>query len=210
MSHLLSVRDLGAVLDPELTMERQINSTISSAYFHLRRLSKIRCHIDQAACTKAILSTVMTRIDYHNALLISASEKNIQRLQIVQNNAARLVTSSLRRAHITPILRTLHWTPVKQRIDYKIAVITHKAIHHHTPSYISDMCPPYQPTRTLRSAQQGLLKVPTVKRRNGQRSFYHYAPSLWNSLPEDFRFNLCTSSFKRLMKTHLFNIAFNS
>ena len=57
-------------------------------------------------------------------LLLSA--RHINRLQRVQNNAARIVIEAPRRSHASPLLRTLHWLPVQQRIDYKVVLLTFK------------------------------------------------------------------------------------
>lgn len=92
-----------------------------------------------------------------------------------------------RRNYISPILATLHWLPVKFRIDFKIAVFVYKAV---TPKYISDLLIPYSPQRALRSSNQLLLTVPCCrcKTEKGRRSFSSAAPILWNSLPVNVRF----------------------
>jgi len=58
-------------------------------------------------------------------------------LQRVQNNAARIVLQSPRRSNAKPLLRRLHWLPIKQRIMYKTAVLTFKVQTTATPAYLS-------------------------------------------------------------------------
>jgi len=85
-------------------------------------------------------------LDYCNALLFGISGGLTQRLQsvgLLQNAAARLVTGASRREHITPVLRVLRqlqWLPVKQRIDFKLAVLVYKSLHGLAPPYMSDDC----------------------------------------------------------------------
>jgi hypothetical protein len=120
------VRNLGAWLDSDLSMTRQVNSIIKTAYFHLRRIAKIRSHLDRASCAKVVVAFVSSRLDYHNGLLTGATQRDINRLQLLQNNAARLITRSPRGCHITPVLAELHWLPVSYRIEYKVLTNAHK------------------------------------------------------------------------------------
>ena len=93
------VRNLGAHLDKDLTMKNHVNAASKSCYFHLRRIAKIRRHITVEASKKAILSTVISRIDFHNALLVGTTEVLRNRLQVIQNNCARLITGTSRVMH---------------------------------------------------------------------------------------------------------------
>jgi len=83
---------------------------------------------------------VSSRLDYCNAILHGLPEKLTRRLQSVQNAAARMITSARRRDHITPILRQLHWLPVRQRVDFKIAVSVFQCLTCHAPAYLADDC----------------------------------------------------------------------
>jgi len=71
---------------------------------------------------------VAGRLDYCNAVLYGSSYMNIDKLQRVQNTLARVVSKTHRRDHITPVLADLHWLPVRYRIEYKIALLTYKAL----------------------------------------------------------------------------------
>ena len=69
-----------------------------------------------------------SRLDYCNGLYCGISEGLLNRLQSVQNAAASLVTGLGRREHITPVLRQLHWLPVRQRVQFKLATLVHRAL----------------------------------------------------------------------------------
>ena len=112
--------------------------------------------------------------------------------------------------HVTPLLHQLHWLPIRKRIDYKIIVLTHKALHDQAPKYISDLLDYYTPTRQLRSTSQMLLKERVAKKRScGDRAFSVCAPKLWNKLPSSIRNIQNLNSFKTALKSYLFKEAFN-
>ena len=138
-------------------------------------------------------------------------DDEIARLQRVQNTAARLVTKCRKDEHVKPVLRDLHWLPVQQRIVYKIAFLTYKALHGLAPTYISELIE-YKPQRTLRSASQFVLctRPPNLCKIKyyGERSFAAATPKVWNKLPSKLRAVSNINSFKKGLKTHLFNASY--
>ncbi len=80
-----------------------------------------------------------SRLDYCNALLGGCPASLINNLQIVQNAAARVLTRSRKYAHVTPILQSLHWLPIKLRISYKILLLAYKALNYLDPSYLTNL-----------------------------------------------------------------------
>ena len=132
----------------------------------------------------------------------------IVRLQRVQNNAARLVLKKRRRDHVTPLLKELHWLPVKFRCQYKIATLAYRHFEWSLPLYRSSSLCTYEPSRSLRSSSKKLLKIPKRNLKSfGQRSFSFMAPSLWNYLPATLKNVPTLSQFKSQLKT-LFAQAF--
>ena len=146
----------------------------------------------------------------HRQMYTGLTHKSISRLQLVQNAAARLLTNTRRRDHITPVLATLHWLPAAFRIDFKILLITFKARKGLAPQYFIDLLPPYNPPRTLRSSDGALLKVPEKFHlvNKGERAFSVRAPKIWNALPKNIRQADNIASFKSHLKTYLFRKAF--
>jgi len=91
---------------------------------------------DYGTCTDAGLQSIMSRIDYCNSVLYGTPNYSIKKLQLVHNNAARIVLQEPRRSHAKPLLRKLHWLPVQQRIDYKVALLTFNVHSTSTPLYL--------------------------------------------------------------------------
>ena len=125
---------------------------------------------------------------------------------MIQNAAARVLTRVKRRDHITPVLADLHWLPVRQRVVFKVLLLTYKALIGDAPSYLRELIAPYCPVRELRSMNAGLLVVPRVlKSRMGARAFSYQAPFLWNQLPLSVRGADTVTTFKSRLKTFLFD-----
>ena len=101
--------------------------------------------------------------------------------------------------------------PTLQRIEYKVLLLTYKAVHGKAPAYISQLLSLYTPTRPLRSENKNLLRVPRCRLEGfGRRCFAYAAPSLWNPLPTPVKCASSIETFKSSLKTYLFNVAYPS
>ena len=122
---------------------------------------------------------------------------------------ARLVTRETEFQHITPIVKRLHWLPVSKSTEFKIPLITFKALNDLAPQYITDILQAYLPSKTLRSATKKLLVVPPANLvKYGERSFSYVGPKLWNELPDNIRDSKDLTKFKSKLKTFLFRTVF--
>ena len=122
----------------------------------------------------------------------------------IQNMAARVITFTPRRDHITPVLKDLHWLPVKCRIEYKILLHVYRCLNGTAPLYLANLLNRQSPGRT-RSSEQHLLDIPRTKLASfGDRSFRVVGPRLWNALPIDIKYCRTLSAFRKALKTHIF------
>uniref|UniRef100_A0A4W5LB64 Reverse transcriptase domain-containing protein n=1 Tax=Hucho hucho TaxID=62062 RepID=A0A4W5LB64_9TELE len=203
------IRNLGVLFDSTLSFGSHISSLVKNYFFHLRNIARLRSSLTLADAETLIHALITSRLDYCNALLLGLPKKLIARLQYVQNSAARVLTSTRRSAHITPLLHDLHWLPVASRIHFKVLLLTFKALNGLAPQYLSDLLYPYRPARSLRSAELGLLTVPRFRLSTvGGRAFGVNAPQLWNSLPLTLRNTSSVGAFKIQLKTYLFDMHF--
>eukprot|EP00794_Sanderia_malayensis_P013257 gene13257-14621_t len=205
------LRNLGVWFDDSFTMSAHITKMSKSAFYHLHNIRRIRKYLDRDSTEKLIHAFVSSRLDYCNALLYGLPANLISKLQRVQNSAARLLSLAPKYCHITPLLKELHWLPVKFRIDYKIIIMTFKAINGTAPDYISDLVTLKSNSGySLRSNDKLFLSPPSFKTLPtiGDRAFIAAAPRLWNVLPQDVRCTSNFSSFKHKLKTVLFKQAY--
>lgn len=206
-----SVKNLGVIMDGDFKLEKQINSVVKVSFFQLRLLSKVKPFLSFKDFERVIHVFISSRLDYCNAIYAGVSQASLSRLQLVQNAAARLLKGVRKRDHISPILASLHWLPVRFRIDFKILVFAYKSLNGLAPTYLSDLIQQHVPSRSLRSTDCMLLAVPRVRlKHRGDRAFSVAAPKLWNNLPLSVRLAPTLSVFKSSLKTHLFSLAFSS
>ena len=142
-------------------------------------------------------------------MLVDAPKSTLDKLQRVQDNLARVVLQMPRRSHAEPLLCQLHWLPIKYRITYKLAVLTHKILRTNTPHYLNVLLKRRSYSRSLRSSDLPTLDIPRVKTMLASHAFRSAAPKIWNALPRHIITCSSLNSFKKQLKTHLFNIAFN-
>ncbi|XP_056887154.1 uncharacterized protein LOC130524745 [Takifugu flavidus] len=205
----LSVRNLGVTFDQNLSFNSHIKLVSRSAFFHLRNITKIRKLLTRHDAEKLVHAFVTVRLDYCNSLSSGCPNNSLRSLQLIQNAAARVLTGIDKRDHITPVLASLHWLPVKFRIIFKTLLLTYKVLRGLAPSYLEELVIPYQPNRPLRSQNAGLLVVPRVFRsRMGGRAFSYQAPLLWNQLPVQVREADSIATLKIRLKTYLFEKAY--
>ena len=192
-----AVRNLGVIMNQALNMS------------HLRNIADIRRCLSHDVAEKLIHAFVTSRLDYSNGLLFGISAASLRKLQRVQNTASHILTGSRKYDHITLVLLQLHCLPVEYCVQYKILLVTYKALRGQAPSYIKDPLQLQTTGRILRSSARDDLHVPRTKLRTyGDRPFSVAAPNLWNSLPLGLRLSPSTALFKKQLKTHLFRLAF--
>ena len=108
-------KNIGVIIDSNVAMEPQVSSICKSGFYYLRKISKIRKYLK---CAEILVHTLVpSRLDYANALLYGISNTSLERIQKVQNAAARIVTLTRKRDHLTPVLFNLHWLPINERIE---------------------------------------------------------------------------------------------
>ena len=148
---------------------------------------------------------VLSRLDYCNSTLAGLPSKSLEKLQKVQNNAARLILRKSKREHVTPLLYQLHWLPIEVRIDFKLAVFGYRFFEDSLPTYLSRNLQIYQPSRCLRSSGESLLVQPKRNTKTyGERSFSFQIPKVWNKLPMSLKKSSSLAVFKKELKTYLF------
>ena len=201
-----TVRYLGVTIDQTLSLEQHISNVSRMCYYEIRRISSIRSFLNQQAAASLMSALVLSRLDYCNSLLAGLTHSQTDKLQRVQNHAARVVTRKRMRDHVTPLLRDLHWLPVRSRCRYKIATLAYRHFEKTLPKYLGDTLVTRNCPREVRSKSMKRLEPPKKPKLKsvGGRSFSQITPMVWNSLPADLKALPSLPIFKARLKTYLF------
>ena len=126
------------------------------------------------------MTLVSSKLDYRNSLFHNMPEKDIARLERVRNSLARVVTNAPRFSRSVPILKRLHWLPVKIRIHFKICTITFRTLKEDQPAYLVDLLVRPKCSKYLCSTNANRFAAPRIKTKTGSRAFSISGPALWN------------------------------
>ena len=172
-SSSLALRWMGTVI----SMTR-LRTCAERRFFHIRALRHIRPSLTEEMANVVACAPVQSRVDYANSLYTGMSSVNFDKLQLVQNTLARVVTLTRKRDDFQPSLKRLHWLLIRQRVDFKVALLTYSIHYSGEPRHRNSLLMDYKPTRSLRSAEEHLLVVPLTKLSSTSRAFTVAAPKL--------------------------------
>jgi len=144
-------------------MNQHVISICRAPYYHLKNIQCSKEFLIQEALITVVHAFVTSRIDYCNSLLYRIYGYNINCLQRIQNSAARLVTNTRKYHDITPIVEIIHLVPIRQRIHFKMLLITYTSINDTAPEYLFELVSIRMLSRKLRSTGQILLEVPVSR-----------------------------------------------
>lgn len=148
-------------------------------------------------------------IDYCNSLLSNVPAVLVSKFQRLQNRAARIILQPRGGRnviiHSSPLLQELSWLPVQARIRFKTCCTVHKCLNSLAPAYLSDLLVLYSRPERLHQARENTLRVPQTSRKIGLSAFEVSGPTQWNKLPIALKTQSDHLSFRKQLKTYLWN-----
>ena len=192
------VKNLGYILDKYLHMDIHVNSIVSLCYKYLSDIGKIRKLLSKKHTEMLVHSAITSRLDYCNSLLYGVNKTVLNKLQMVQNAAARLISLRRKRESVSDVLHNLHWLPVEARIVFKLLLLVYKCLHDMAPDCLVELI-------TVRNSIRSILYLKHYQSSYARRSFSYMAPRLWNNLPDHIRLCTTLTTFKSKVKYLLFN-----
>ena len=195
-----SAKNLGIVLDEKLSFEGQIITLVKSCFHIIRNLSRIKDFLTYEQLRTAISAYILSKLDYCNSLYYGINSVLLNKMQYVQNSAARLLRKkgNFHQLDTNACFKKLHWLRIRERIIFKICLLVHKSLVGTAPSSLKKLLSFTLSERTLK-----LVQLPYCSN-FGKRSFSRIGPKIWNLLPMDLRLENSTTKFKTDLKTFLF------
>ena len=203
-----SARNLGIWFDPLLSMGDNISNIVKACNIQMVDLWRIGNKLAKPLKIQLVHSLIHSRLDYGNALLYGAVGKDLDRLQKIQNSATRFIYGTKKWRGVTQMRKELHFLPVRSRINFRICLLTYKALHGLAPPYLMDLISTRpQDHHPLRDSTK--LHLPKHTYTSTEKAFSICAPIVWNELPRKLRESESLPVFKTLLKTYLFNLAYS-
>ena len=169
----------------------------------LTQINRPKHAFDKDLLITVIKGLVFSKMFYCSSVWSNTSATSINKLQAIQNFAARIVTGSRKFDHITPILKQLRWMPVKDHLFYRDALLTFKCMNGMAPTNLSSRLIKRGTISGRSTRNANKLDIPRYKTSTGQRSFLYRAVTIWNNLPRDIKLSPSTNIFKRKLKNHV-------
>ena len=207
-------KNLGFVFDHQLSLNEQISAVSQKCYLNQRNLYRIASKLSYELKIQLVHSNILCFIDYCNSVYSTLTIKQLHSLQKIQNTAVRFIFNlygEKSREHIMPYLKKLHFLPVHYRIKFKISLLMFKCINNIAPPYLSEIINLREIRRRSSRLDDDfyLIKIPPSPHfYRTESAFSHCGPRIWNKLPYQLRSLSDIESFKKELKTHYFNIAF--
>lgn len=194
---------LGVQFDHNITFENHVQNTVKACLFHLRRLYAIRNYLSFELRRDHARTFVVQRLDYCNSLMANIQKKHICKLQRIFNSAVRFVFGLPYGTSTSGYAKDLHWLPVVERVNFKLACFAFKTLR-------GSLCPSYSEELILQHVyvdeRKGVVKfrLPRTNTLSGNRAFSYAVPHVWNSLPSFVTSCSDYLTFRRYLKSFLF------
>ncbi len=134
-----TARNLGVMIDDQLTFSDHIAKTAWSCRFALFNIKKIRPFLSEHKKQLLVQALVLSRLNYCNALLAGLPASSIKPLQLIQNVATRYIFYKTKRTHVTPLFINFHWLPIAARIKFKALMFAYKTSTGSAPLYLNSL-----------------------------------------------------------------------
>ena len=135
----LKMRDIGVTFDQFLNFDDHITAICRSTYFQIINIGTIMNSLSYNVLSTIIHALISCRLDCCNSLLYNVPTHKTDRLPRLQNQCARILTKSSCREHITPVKKNLHCLKIKEKITYKILILTYKSYYNIAPTYLCEL-----------------------------------------------------------------------
>ena len=199
------VKDLGVYIDQYLTYDVHITKTASSCMNQLVQISRIKHLLDKKTLLLLINNFVFSKLFYCSSVWGNTSKRNLHKLQLVQNFAARVVLGLRKFDHISQGQRSLRWLDVTEKVLFNDLVLAFKCVNGLAPDYLGKYFVKRSAVHNKNTRGCNNFVVPRCRLSMGQRAFYFRGPREWNGLADNNKNTKEIGSFKRTLFKNMFH-----
>ena len=197
-------KDLGVTFDCNLNFNEHIIKVTAQCMSALGQINRVKHAFSKELLIIIINSLVFSKLYYCSSVWPTTSKRNVKKLQLVQNFAARIIRGAGKYDHVTPILKELRWILVEKQLYYRDAVLAFKCMNGLAPEYLCSLFITREAVSRRSTRQSGQLNLPFFASTTGQKSFKYRIAKLWNELPSDIKLCRSIGVFKTNLKKELF------
>ena len=188
-------------MDSQLSYDEHISKTLSSCPSRLCQINRVKHVFDKKTLKLVINALVFSRLFYCSSVWSNTAKTNVNKLQLVQNFAARIVVNKRKYDHVTPILKSLNWLPVKDQLYFRDAVLAFKCMSGLAPGYLSDKLI----TRSNVSNQKNQkftddINIPLFRSTTGKKTFHYRIVNIWNTLDNNIKLTIDVNTFRNKVR----------
>ena len=203
LTPVTSVEDLGVILDCNLSFNDHISSLTSSLSSALCQINRVRHSFSKGVLSNILNSLVFSKLFYCSTVWSATSKENIQKLQLMQNFAARILTNTRKFDEISPVLNDLGWLSIDKLLCLRDVIMVYKCIHKLTPTYLSSLLVSRSTIHTHNTRNRDNISLPMCCLAAAQRNFTYRAVKMWNALSSLTRNSETVGIFKRRAKREI-------
>ena len=195
-----SAKDLGIIIDSNLSYDEHIVHLVSSCMANLCRINRVKHLFSSKSLSTIINALVLNKLFYCSSVWGNTSQQNIKKLQSVQNFAARIISGTHKFDHITPVLNQLQCLPVKHQIRFRDNLLAFKCLNRLAPDYLCEKFYFRSKVHNRNTRNCNQLNIPKYRSTTGQRTFTYRGVKVWNERDNSSKYEI--DSFKQF-KTNL-------
>ena len=200
------VKNLGFRLDSNLSFRNQVSTLKSACFNKLRYIARMKSFLTTKQMSMLVQATILSSLDYCNALYFGCSKPVLSQLQLIQNRACRVIFGLKKRESLEDKLVALHWLKIEERIEFKLLLLVYKSQNELAPAYINELLPS---NNIISSSRRRSSLHISLAHSSCSRAFQVAAPKLWHQLPSKIKNSSTLPLFKSQLKTHLFKKSHN-
>ena len=193
-------------MDCSMSYATRIGELCKKVMGRLMFINRVKDHFDKSTRTIVVESLALSQINYCNNVWSSASKTQLQRVQKLQNFAAKVADGSARKFdHVAPIINDLKWLKIDKQCDYNLCCLVFKVLNFKLPDWFLTL-PTVGEMNDGRTRQAGDLFIPRTNLNVGSRAFNVWGPRVWNRLPVSIRIINSLTVFKTRLKHFLLGV----